>query len=173
MLSLDLVIKPPFCMNKKQILQQIIATLQRDFSALQTAVDLARDAATHEESKAENKYDTRGLEASYLAHGQAQRAAEIAMALDNYQRLSKTELPQCDQVMLSALVELEDESGGRRYLWLGAEAGGLKLASEGKDVTVVTPQSPLGKVLMGRRVEDEVLVDVRDERVEYVLVSLC
>ncbi len=35
------------------------------------------EAATHEESKPENEYDTRGLEASYLAGAQAKRTAEI------------------------------------------------------------------------------------------------
>jgi transcription elongation GreA/GreB family factor len=160
-------------MNKKHILQQIIETLQQDFTALQTAVDLARDAATHEESKAENKYDTRGLEASYLAHGQAQRAAEIAMALEGYQRLSETELPQCDQVLLSALVGLEDGDGVFRWLWLGAEAGGLKVVVDDQEITLLTPQSPLGQVLMGKVVDDEVFVEIRDERVEYVLVSVC
>ena len=37
--------------------------------------------ATHEQSKAENKYDTRGLETSYLAHRQARQMMEMEAAI--------------------------------------------------------------------------------------------
>ena len=48
----------------------------------------AHAEATDEQSKAENKYDTRGLEASYLAHGQSRQAAETAEALEQFAALA-------------------------------------------------------------------------------------
>lgn len=33
--------------------------------------------ATHEDTKAENKYDTHGLEASYLARAQSERVLDL------------------------------------------------------------------------------------------------
>ena len=38
--------------------------------------------ATNEENKAEDKYDTRGLEASYLAHGQSKAAGASGNQID-------------------------------------------------------------------------------------------
>lgn len=58
-------------MNKSLIRQQILERLNDELIAAQSALQSAHEAATHEDSVAENKYDTFGLEAAYLAHGQA------------------------------------------------------------------------------------------------------
>jgi len=61
-------------MNKSDLLTQIIASLQESLEALQNTARASHAEATHESSKPENKYDTRGLEAAYLAGGQARQA---------------------------------------------------------------------------------------------------
>ncbi len=138
-------------MNKSAALQQIIVALQRNLDGLQAAVKVAHESATHGESVAENKYDTRGLEASYLAHGQAKRAAEIEAALRLYQAIAPESLSdQATTVTISSLVELKDQHGVVRWVWPGVDAGGVAFVFEGNDVTIITPQSPLGAVLMGR-----------------------
>lgn len=159
-------------MNKKAILDLIVDTLQRDLCALQEAVQLAHDSATHAESKAENKYDTRGLEASYLAHGQAQRAEQIATALAHYKSLVGS-VHDCEQgVALDSLVQLMDDAGAVRWVWLGAEAGGLTLSYDGHLVRVVTPQAPLGKAMLGKQPGDEVALDIQGVLHEYEIVRL-
>src|SRR3990167_5836127 len=60
-------------LNKAQLLHQVIAHLETALSQAQQAAQTAYEAATDEENIAENKYDTLGLEASYLATGQARR----------------------------------------------------------------------------------------------------
>ncbi|MNN69758.1 hypothetical protein D3C81_1855700 [compost metagenome] len=57
---------------------------------------------------------------------------------------------------MSNLVTLEDEDGQQRRLFLGPEAAGLKIGDGDELVTVITPRSPLGQQLMGKRVDDEV-----------------
>ena len=68
-------------MNKTHLIAQIIAALEHDLDVVTRAAQSAYEAATAEENIAENKYDTLGLEASYLATGQARRSAEIRQAL--------------------------------------------------------------------------------------------
>ncbi|MEZ4872724.1 MAG: hypothetical protein R2827_10915 [Bdellovibrionales bacterium] len=50
--------------EKSRIIQNIVEELKREFHTLAENAMEAREAAISEESKAENKYDTRGLEAS-------------------------------------------------------------------------------------------------------------
>ena len=159
-------------MDKMLTLQLIIDVLQQDLDALQKAVNLAHEGATHPESKAENKYDTRGLEASYLAHGQAQRAADIAMALKNYQQFLSKATHTSDQVAIGSLLEIEDEQGASRWIWFGAEEGGLKVMSDDKLVTVVTPYSPLGKVLQGRLQGDFIVLKIEGASQEFEILKL-
>ena len=54
-------------MNKAQITKQIVARLSENLHLLQKAARASHAEATHESSKAENKYDTRGLEAAAVA----------------------------------------------------------------------------------------------------------
>jgi tetratricopeptide (TPR) repeat protein len=60
-------------MKKNELIQKIIASLAQSLANLQKGAQASHAEATHESSKAENKYDTRGLEAAYLAGGQARQ----------------------------------------------------------------------------------------------------
>ena len=74
-------------MNKKKLLEQIIDGLGDGLRVLEKAARASHAEATHESSKAESKYDTRGLEAAYLAGGQARQAREILDSIKFYQSL--------------------------------------------------------------------------------------
>ncbi|BBH47423.1 transcription elongation factor GreAB [Pseudomonas sp. KU43P] len=143
-------------MDKAALLSRIIVALQADMEVLRRAAQTAYETATAEENIAENKYDTLGLEASYLATGQARRTAEIRQALLTYQQLLLRDYDPARGVQVSNLVTLEDEDGGQRLLFLGPEAAGLKIGEGEGLVTVITPRSPLGQLLVGKKVDDEV-----------------
>ena len=68
-------------MNKTVVHRLLLEKLEVDLDVLQRAAQTAYEAATHEENVAENKYDTLGLEASYLATGQARRVEQIRQSL--------------------------------------------------------------------------------------------
>ena len=147
-------------MNKTAVYQQMLEKLAIDLDVLQRAAQTAYEAATHEENIAENKYDTLGLEASYLATGQARRVEEIRQALKNCQAMPLTPFNPTPGIQLGALVRLEAENGSAQWLFLAPEAAGLKLDHDGHTVTVITPRAPLGAALLGKQVEDEVQINV-------------
>ena len=69
-------------MDKSHFFQRLLATLREE---LLHAVNASKDAAeyaTNEESRAESQWDTQGLEASYLAAGQATQARQWAEAVE-------------------------------------------------------------------------------------------
>ncbi|MFJ3449249.1 GreA/GreB family elongation factor [Pseudomonas sichuanensis] len=143
-------------MNKTSLLPRIIATLEHDMEVLRQAAQTAYETATAEENIAENKYDTLGLEASYLATGQARRTAEIRQALLTYQQLVLRDYDPARGIQIGCLVTLEDEDGRQRLLFLGPEGAGLKIGEGDGLVTVITPRAPLGQQLLGKRLDDEV-----------------
>src|SRR6476646_6671521 len=96
-------------MNKVPLLQRIIASLADSLELLQKAARASHAEATHESSKAENKYDTRGLEAAYLAGGQARQVKETLDAMSLYEALSLRNFSRGDLVDLAALVEVEND----------------------------------------------------------------
>lgn len=157
-------------MNKTQIQTLIIDRLQADLMIAKDALEASREAATHAESKAENKYDTRGLEAAYLADGQRRRLTEIETALSSYRNL--TVRPATDEpIRVGALVSL-DQEGSSRWLFLGPDAAGLRIKVGGIDVLVISPRSPLGHALLGRSEGDEVQVLVDGRRQHYEILAV-
>jgi len=159
-------------MTKQQLRQTIIARLEADLALFTAAARTAHEAATHEECAPDNKYDTTALEASYLAQGQANRARDIRLNLEAYRLLTLQEFDDSTPIRLTALVQLEDEEGNVRRLFLGPNEGGMKIADEEGEIVVITPVSPLGRSLLGRRAGDELQAGDAAEATTYTIVSV-
>ncbi|MFT5722140.1 MAG: transcription elongation GreA/GreB family factor [Motiliproteus sp.] len=159
-------------MNKDGLISQIHDLLAQELNTLLNASDQAHRSATHRESKAENKYDTLGLEAAYLAHGLSLRAQQLQQTIAAFQQWQPPILTAEDAIALGAVVTLQSESGSERWLLLAACGGGLKVHCGGVEVTVVTTEAPLGKALLGKRLDDEVVLDVGGVISLYHVVKL-
>ena len=140
-------------MNKRSLIKKIITRLREELEIYFRAARASRTEATHEQSKAENKYDTRGLEASYLARGQSRQAAEIQGAITAFEKLEARTFGEAEPVDVGAFVELELNGESAAY-FIGPRAGGTEVIYDKREVLVITPESPLGQQLMGRKQGD-------------------
>lgn len=138
---------------KSIVLDQVRAVLRSRFAVLSKAAIEAHGAATDPGSRAEGKYDTRSLEASYLATGQARVVEELAESIRIFDALNLPDFPSHEPVGAGAMVEVEYEDGPACYLLVPA-AGGLVLTLDGFEVTLLTPTSRLYQELLGRREGD-------------------
>ena len=141
-------------MNKLTLIKKIIARLTEELAVYFRAANASRAEATHEQNKAEDKYDTRGLEASYLARGQSKQAAEIESAIAEFKKLAAQKLNGDGIIDIGALVELE-HGGENSFYFLGPRAGGTEVVHEKKEILVITPQLPLGEQLLGKKQGDQ------------------
>jgi len=159
-------------MDKQQLLRLILISLEADHKLLTGAAKTSHQAATHEECQPDNKYDTTALEASYLAQGQANRAREIRLALENYRNLQLQDFVSGATIRLTALVTLEADDGEVKQVFLGPATGGLKVRVPGAEVVVITPHSPLGRELLGRSVDDEIAIISQSVTRNYTITRL-
>lgn len=159
-------------MTKSALLKAIVAALQAELDTFTRAANAARAEATDPQSRAENKYDTRGLEASYLAAGQARQVAELEAAIGAFAALPPRKFGAGEGAALGALVELE-RGRERVSYFLGPCAGGTEVCVAKRDVWVITPQSPLGGQLQGRKVGEQFDVNIggRRQRVRVLAVE--
>ncbi len=139
--------------DKAEVLRLLVEHVSADLQTMSAAQRAVVDGATHEENKPENDKDTRALEQSYLARGQAQRVVELQGALNQLKALELRDFSADRPVALGALVAVEGEQETVHY-FLAPAGGGLRLRLEGKEVLVVTPQSPVGRALVGKRPGD-------------------
>ncbi|MCW8347282.1 MULTISPECIES: transcription elongation factor [Vibrio] len=157
-------------MNKAAVVQQVIVELEQKITTLLSAMEQTVDAATNEETIPDNKYDTLALEAAYLAHGQAMRLEAIKKDIATLRHLVIRTFDHDTPVGLSAMVELEDDQEVlSRYLLLPC-GGGVSIVAEG--IRVVTPESPLGRALVGRLLDDEIALQVGERVTHHVIVNI-
>lgn len=156
---------------KKDVIKTIIERLRAELELYFRAARAAHAEATHEQSKAENKYDTRGLEASYLARGQSKQAAEIASAIKQFESLAVRSFGPEDPVDVGALVELQTRKERTLY-FIGPCAGGTEVVCADREVLVITPQSPLGQQLIGKIRGDRIDVTMAGSQNRYRIVAL-
>ncbi len=144
-------------MTKREILAQALVALKTQHAAALASAQATRAGAVHEEAKPENAKDTRALEASYLARGQALRAEELGETIERLRFLTLRDYGPDDAIGLGALVALEDDAGERRVLLLPV-GGGLSVETPEGGVQLLSPAAPLGRALVEAMQGDEVEV---------------
>ena len=156
---------------KKRVILAIIDKLKEEHAMALAAASAAHAAATGEESKAENQYDTRGLEASYLAGAQMRRTADIERQITQCRAL----LDGCEAPLTvaapGALVQVEHQ-GRPSFYFLMVEGGGVTLRLDGMNINVITPRAPLGDALLGHRAGDTVEVEMQGGPREYLVLEV-
>lgn len=156
---------------KQSILSKLLESIENEMQVMISAALVAREAATHEESKAEDKYDTRGLEASYLAGAQAKRAAELQRILHSLENLELKKFSPKSPIDLTALIELEINAKKSTF-FLVPKGGGIQLQVEEKNIQIITPDSRLGKELLGKVRGDAFELEVANKTNEYEIKSI-
>ncbi|MGO8998717.1 MAG: GreA/GreB family elongation factor [Polyangiaceae bacterium] len=138
--------------TKEKLRDELTRLLAADLATRERAHRAAREGATHEEAKPENDKDTRALEQSYLARGEALRIEELKQGLAEVHAMPLRPLREGEPASLGALITAE-EDGAALVLWIAPHGGGSRLADG--TVQIVTPRSPLGRALLGKRAGDE------------------
>jgi hypothetical protein len=162
-------------MVKQDVYTAITEALLRRYETAKWAAKQAHEAATNEESVAENKYDTFGLEASYLAHGQSQRVLECEKDWLLFSKTPLVTFSKDSAVELWSIViltELESSSDMKKYFFISPCAGGLSVEIKGETVYLVTASTPVGKILMGKTLGDEVDLSQNGRQIAYEITTI-
>jgi transcription elongation GreA/GreB family factor len=160
-------------MNK----QELIALLVRLLEAAARSALRARDAAAQEAKEGatpdEKREDARAAHQMQTLGAAQQRRAQQALA--DVDALARFKPGAMSTIGVGAIVEIEDEETGEgRTFFLAPVGAGMTLTGPGGDglLSVVTPASPIGKAVLGRRVGDVVDItvdgDVREGQISYV-----
>ena len=159
-------------MNKTLLLDKILTSLEAKRELAINAAMEAYNTATADENIAENKYDTLGLEASYLAQGQAQRVAEIEDDIAAYKSLMNNISLNSGLITLGSLVHIVDEKGAAQTLFLGPKAGGLSIYDNELEIKIITPHSPIGAALLKRQQDDEFELNIAGNSHNYEILEV-
>lgn len=155
---------------KDLLLKELLDRSKKELAELEAAAKSNRDFATDQEFKAESKYDTRALEASYLASAEAKRVEEIKLEIQILEEIDLEASRKLGEISIGALVELLHKDQKRLY-FLIPTAGGTLLKVKDEAVLVVSVFSPIGDALMGLKSGDEFEVETPKESRNYQVLS--
>jgi transcription elongation GreA/GreB family factor len=155
---------------KDLLLKELLDRSKKELAELEAAAKSNRDFATDQEFKAESKYDTRALEASYLASAEAKRVEEIKLEIQILEEIDLEASRKLGEISIGALVELLHKDQKRLY-FLIPTAGGTLLKVKDDAVLVVSVFSPIGDALMGLKAGDEFEVETPKESRSYQVLS--
>ena len=144
--------------EKSEIVASILQQLREEIRVLEDARSMANEEAMPSDDIAESQRENRALENQYLVDGQGKVAQEHRDAILAYEALVPRAFAEHEAAALGALVEVE-MGGERTWYFLGPRAGGLDVHVNGATVCVLTPQSPLGRRLIGRNIGDSIVVE--------------
>ena len=138
---------------KDQLVKQITERLRQQLNTMTDAAKAAHEASTGDEGKQESKYDTRALEASYLAGAQAEQSQSLAHSLHIFESLKLDDFSPDAEIALGALVETE-LNDTISYFLLTPCAGGIGIPYEAGELTTLSPEAPLYRSLLGKQMGD-------------------
>ena len=157
--------------DKAQLRERLLAHVRDELEAVTQSHRSTTRGATHEESRPENDKDTRALESTYLARGLAMRVAQLTEDLARLERFAVRAFSHEQPLALAALVRIDDE-GTERVYFLAPAGAGTKLEHDGLSIIVLTPSSPLGRMLIGKHLDDEVQFDSPQGQRHLVVLDL-
>ena len=160
-------------MDKTALVEQLVAKLRASARTAEAESDAAAIEARDGATPGERVLDSRtALEFSRMARAQAERAQEIRAALDALAGFRPPPLASGARVEVGALVEVEDEAGHGQTLFLAPAGAGEELTGPGGDgfLTVVTPRSPIGSAVLGKREGESASARIRGETREWTIV---
>jgi transcription elongation GreA/GreB family factor len=160
-------------MDKNWLIDQLMGRLREIAVNARTAMAAASAEAREGATPQEKREDARvAQESAGLARG---HNARLERATAELTELEKFRPPRRagPRVSLGAIVEVEDDGEGRTF-FLAPVGAGVELTGPGGDgfLSVVTPQSPIGRAVIGRRAGETVEVVVKGQPREWTITCI-
>ncbi len=161
------MIKSPI--PKEKLVEALKEKVKEELSEIKKAFKSSHSLATDSEMKAEGKYDTRSIEAGYIAGAQQKRVQELEQELGLLDEINVNHLP--DTVSVGSIVEIEFNDLTRMY-FISSTGGGSFIPIDGQTVMVISAFSPIGSEVIGLGPGDDFEVEHKNQNRSYKVISV-
>lgn len=156
--------------DKKKIVEVLIEKLNAELIEVEGAAKSTRDLVQADDLKSEGKYDTRAIEAGYLASAQNKRVEEIKLDIQMLEDLA-TQIEPATKLQLGSL-GLIDCNGQKRLYFLSTTSGGSMIMIDNHPILVISVFSPIGDAALGLGVGETFEVETPKETRQYEVVEV-
>jgi transcription elongation GreA/GreB family factor len=157
--------------DKAAVREALLASMRDALASMARSAKDAADGATHVENRSEGDKDMRATEESYVARGKAMRTEALAEELGRLEATAFRAYRDDDAIGPGALVRVTIEDAPRLFL-VSAHGGARTLTVDAIEITVVTPATPVGRALVGKRVGDDFELTIKGAVRECVIDAI-
>lgn len=154
-------------MDKQLIVDFLIENISSELSKAQSALESTNSYKSSGDMKQEGKYDTRAIEAGYLAGAQQKRVKELEIELSTLKNMNPEVLKAKKMVSIGSVVEVETQSGVYHY-FISPAGGGLTF----QNISIITNSSPMGSELMQLEVGETFELETPSGNREFEILSI-
>jgi len=159
-------------LNKKLIIEKLIEQLNVELDKAKGAYATSKNLTQDSEFKAESKWDTRSIEAGYLAGAQKVRVDELEMDVKMIEDLGDEKNNKKSTIGIGSLVEINLNGNSKKY-FIAPTAGGTMINIDGEVLLVISVFSPIGNAVMDLVGGDSFELEMGGTNREYEVVSFC
>lgn len=158
-------------MLKQKIKEKLLSKAQADLTAALNVSEAANEYKGADDMKQEGKYDTRAIEAGYLAGAQAKRVEELKLEVQMIEELPVRKFEAGEAVSVGALVELSFNETSQLY-FISSTAGGTMFNIDDKPILVISVFSPIGAAVVNLEAGDSFELDMPSGNRVYEILGV-
>ena len=145
----------PMYYDKNKIIERLIAKIKADIEKQKKSYKAAKHASIDSPGRMQSRYDTMGVESAWVADGLAKALDEKKSYVARLETFPFNE--SSDRICLGSIVGISsNESPALEYFFILPVASGYELQENDLKITTLTPETPLGKILIGKEVGEEI-----------------
>lgn len=158
-------------MQKKEVVQNIIQSLQDVLTRAQKGRQTAHDDMIEAESAMQTRYGSAKEESEMLALSLGKYCETIRTMVTDLKNLQTDNGASVFKVTIGSIIYVYfDHSGAEEIFILLPSGGGTTVETDIGNVTAITPSSPLGKSLLGKQCGDSVSLPQHQNCAEIVTI---
>lgn len=144
--------------NKTHLKERLITMIKADIEKQLQSFESARQASIDAPGRMQSRYDTTGIESAWVADGLARALREKESNLKCLEAFHWTE--SNTYVSIGSIVKiLSSDSPAPEYFFVIPVLSGCELYENGLTITTLSPETPLGSALMGKKVREKIEVN--------------
>lgn len=156
---------------KEIIKKKLLESIDFEMKGLEVASQSSQDLIKSGDLKSDGKYDTRGVEAAYLAGAQMRRVEELKLERQLIEGIPVHTYKKGREIAIGDLLELEHNGRVRKY-YLSSTAGGSMLEVNKEVIVVISVFSPIGTQVIGLLCGDDFVIELSGGSREYRILNV-
>ncbi len=161
-------------MNKHEIFKEIEENLKEAIALAEKAKQESQDEANRHGGKMQSRYDTFKEEAQYMVTAQEKRIAEFSMSLKIIHDFiaDPRVLQISDTIRIGSIIILKSAGGEKKKYLLAPAGGGMHITINTEKILVITPDSPLGHYVIGKKAGEEIELNKKEKTISYKILEV-